>query len=191
MTDELLPKPTRSLLNVLHPDPSPAAAEAAFIVDQRLKATVRRMRGMWVELARDLYRFHQGELWRDLGAESFEKWLGDPELDLERRWVYDVMAMYKQLVVDRGVEVSRLQELQVSKVREVVPAIRRGLVTVEEALEDATELRRADLEIKYRGRASDGVTAGPDQSTAVRTEREPEWKKCSCCGSMIQTTPTD
>jgi hypothetical protein len=172
-------------------DPSLAAAAAAHEVDQRLKANVRRMRGMWVELARDLYRFHESRLWADLGYETFEAYLADPELELERRWVYDSMAMYKQLVVERGVDPSRLQELQISKVREVLPAIRRELVTLDEALDDATTLRRVDLEQKYRGAASDGRTAGPDTGTEVRTEREPVWRRCEHCGSMYQTTPTE
>jgi hypothetical protein len=82
-----------------------------------------------------------------------------------------------------------LKVMKISKVREVLPAIRRELVTVTEALEDATQLRRVDLEAKYRGAASDGHTAGPDTSTTVRTEREPEWRRCEACGSLLRVTP--
>lgn len=187
MTDELHPAPLSAVLA----EPTEAAARHAYQVDQQIRANLKRMRGMWVELAHDLYAFHQARLWRDLGYESFEKWLADPGVEIERRWCYDLMATYEQLVVERGVEPSRLQELAVSKVREVLPAIRRGMVTVEDGLNDAAELRRPDLEARYRGAASDGRTAGPDTSTAVRTEREPEWRRCSCCGSMIQVTPTE
>lgn len=176
----------RTLLEVLEPD---AAAQAAHEIDQRVRSTLKTMRGMWVQLARDLHRFNRSELWRDLGADSFEQWLADPELDLERRWVYNLISVYEQLVVRRGIDPSRLQELQVSKVAEVLPAIRRELVTVEEALSDAETLRRVDLEQRYRGKASDGRTAGPDTSSTIRTELEPVWETCPHCGSRYQVTP--
>lgn len=176
----------RALAEVLDPA---AAAEVAFKLDQQLRANVRRLRNMWIELARDLHRFHQAELWRDLGFKTFEEWLADPGLELERRWVYEHMAMWEQLVVQRGVDPSRLQGLQVSKVREVLPALRRGQVTVEEALTDAEQLRRPELELRYRGSGTDGRTAGPDTSTSIITEREPVWKLCNCCGSRYLASP--
>lgn len=172
-------------------DPSPAAAAAAREVDERLKANVRRLRGMWVEIARDLHQFHQARLWHDLGYATFEVWLQDPDLDLERRWVYDAIAMYHQLVIERGIDPSRLQEMHISKVREIMPAIRREQVDVEEALADAETLRRVDLEQKYRGAASDGRTAGPDTSSEIRTASEPVWRRCPHCGQMYQTTPAE
>lgn len=189
-----MPENGRPLVEVLDPDQAiPAEQQAraayAFAVEQGLKANVRKLRGMWVDICRDLYRFHQAQLWRDLGHQSFEHWLADPDLELERRWVYDQMAIYEQLVVQRGVDPERLKQLQVSKVREVLPAIRRGLVTLDEGLTDAGELRRSDLELRYRGKASDGVTAGPDTSTIVRTEDEPEWQRCKCCGSLVRVAP--
>jgi hypothetical protein len=181
--------PARSLDAVLRGEPTEETAALAHAVDQRIKDRIKVMRRTWIGLMGDLYEFHQGELWRDLGYAGFEAWLADPEVELERRYVYDLIAMHHQLVVERGVDPSRLQELKISKVREVLPAIRRGLVTVDEGLQDAEQLRRSDLEERYRGKSSDGVTAGPDTSTAVRTESEPEWRRCQCCGSLIRVNP--
>ena len=170
---------------VLPPEPSPAAAEVAFAADQRIRAKVRQMRGLWVEIAAELYEFHRQQLWRGLGHDSFDAWISDPEFegDLGRRWAYDLIAVHTQLVVDRGVDPSRLQRLHVSKVREVLPAIRRGQVQLEDALGDAETLSRPDLEIRYRGVASSSPVAGPDGTTAVDTRAEPEWVVCGCCGS--------
>lgn len=169
------------------------AAKAAYDVDQRVRATLRQMRSMWVQVAGELHSFNRSKLWQDLGHESFEHYLMELELEFElsRRWVYNSIALWEQLVVQRGVEPSRLQQLQISKVSEVLPAIRRGQVTVDDALEDAEQLRRPDLELKYRGAASDGHTAGPDTSSAIRTEREPVWKVCQCCGSRYMAQPTE
>jgi len=170
-------------------EPSEAAARHAYEVAQRIKGRVLALRQTWIMLAEDLWEFHQAKLWADLGYENFEQWLAEPEVELGARYVYDLLAMWQQLVVQRGVEPSRLQELQVSKVREVLPAIRRGIVTVDEGLSDASTLKRSDLEERYRGKSSDGYTAGPDTSTEVRTEQEPQWTRCRCCGSLIRVTP--
>lgn len=166
-------------------DPSPAAAEEAHQVDQRIRLKVRQMRGLWVELAAELHDFHERKLWRALGHDSFEAWLNDPEFegDLGRRWVYELIAVYEQLVVERGVDPSRLQRLHVSKVREVLPAIRRNQAPLDDALSDAETLNRSDLEIRYRGVASSAPVAGPDGTTQVDTRAEPEWVTCGCCGS--------
>jgi hypothetical protein len=118
-----------------------------------------------------------------------DAYLMDPDVELERRYAYDLLAMHRQLIVDRGIDPSRLQELQISKVREVLPAIRRGMVTVDEGLADAASLTRPDLEERYRGKASDGVTAGPDTSSVVRTAAEPEWKRCPTCGGLTRVQP--
>lgn len=166
-----------------------AAARLAFAADRLIKNKILAMRQTWISLMGDLYEFQKAELWRDLGHRSFEAWLADPEVELERRYVYDLISMHQQLVVDRGIDPSRLQELKVSKIREVMPAIRRGIVTVDEGLEDAARLTRSDLELRYRGKASDGVTAGPDTSTEVRTEQEPEWRRCPSCGSLTRVMP--
>jgi hypothetical protein len=182
VSDEL---PARPLATVVR-EPTEATAALAHAVDQRIKGKILAMRRTWISLMGDLYEFHQGELWRDLGYTGFEAWLDDPEVELERRYVYDLIAMHHQLVVERGVDPSRLQQLKISKVREVLPAIRRGLVTVDEGLEDAEQLRRSDLEDRYRGKSSDGRTAGPDTSTEVRTAEEPEWRRCRCCGSLTR-----
>lgn len=182
--------PARTLNAALR-EPTEATAALAHVVDQRIKGKIMGLRRGWISLMGDLYEFHQGELWRDLGYPGFEAWLADPEIELERRYVYDLIAMHHQLVVERGVDPSRLQQLKISKVREVLPAIRRGIVTVEEGLGDAEQLRRSDLEERYRGKSSDGVSAGPDTSTEVRTSEEPEWRRCRCCNSLIRVTPED
>jgi hypothetical protein len=168
-------------------DPSPAAAAAAHDVDQRIRGNVRRMRGMWVELAEDLTRFHRAEQWRDLGHTSFEAYLADPGLELNRRWVYNLIAAYQQLVIDRGVDAERLKHIHVSKATEILPALRRDQVTVEEALSDAETLTKDDLVTRYRGTASS--TPGRVEPSQLEPEREPSPRhtaRCPTCGQTIR-----
>lgn len=147
------------------------AAAHAYDADQQIRVTVRKMRGLWVQLAEQLYRFHRAQLWRDLDFDTFEAWLEDPELELERRWVYQLIDLYQTLSVERQVPIAQLEALHVSKVREVLPAIRRGQVEIETALSDAGTLTRRDLELRYRGLVS-GTPGRPDVDSVMRTERE-------------------
>lgn len=160
-------------------------AKAAFEVEQRILGCIQAIRSAWVTLAADLFQFQQADMWRDLGHRSFEEWLAGPDIDLERRYVYSLIAMHRELVVNRGVEPARLEPVPVSKVGDVLPAIRRGQVSVEEALSDAQTLGREDLRIKYTGTAS--PTPGtPDTGTQVHTDSEPRFGICHACGSRYQ-----
>lgn len=175
--------------------PSEAAAAAAHEIDQRIRRTVRAMKGAWVQLAGELYRFNRSGMWRDLGYETFEEYLEQPDLELRRRWVYELIGMYEQLVIERDVPAERLSELNSSKVREVLPAVRRGRVTLAQAFSDAETLSRPDLQERYRGLTSmpdpvidparEPVTRGPtpaapasSSAEAIRSERVP----CEHCG---------
>jgi hypothetical protein len=144
---------TRLRVSDLAPIPpeQQAAATAAHQMDRHIRETVARMKGLWVELAEGLYHFRAGEMWKDIGYPTFESWLADPEVELERRWVYKLTDAYKYLVIEWGVDRERVQQLHISKVNEVLPAIRRGQVQLEAALADVESLNRADLEIQYRG----------------------------------------
>lgn len=162
-----------------------AAAQAAHEMDQTIRRIKRQITGLWVELAEALYHFRTGQMWRDIGYDTFEQWLADPQVELERRWVYKLTDAYRTLVIEEGVPRERVERLQVSKVNEVLPAIRRGQVDLETALSDAETLGRSDLEIRYRGLHS-STPGQPDTSSRVETEHEPELAVCPTCGSTYR-----
>lgn len=157
-------------------------ANAAFEVEQRIRGNVRAMRGLWVRLAEDLFKFHDLEMWRDLGHSSFEEWLASPDIELERRWVYELVGMWRELVVKRHVDPAALEPVQVSKVREVLPAIRRGMVDVDDALADCETLGRDDLRTKYAATGA-GTSGQPGPNGALDAAAEPEFAICHACGS--------
>jgi hypothetical protein len=163
------------------------AAEVASNMDQHIRMTLRRMKGLWVELAEALHHFRAGEMWKDIGYPTFESWLADPEVELERRWVYKLTDAYRYLVIEWGVDRERVQRLHISKVNEVLPAIRRGQVQLEAALADVESLSRGDLEIQYRGlHSSMPGSATAATSTTIETSEEPEWATCPTCGSTYR-----
>lgn len=158
-------------------------ANAAFEVEQRIRGNVRAMRVMWIRLAEDLYKFQELEMWKDLGYTGFEVWLASPDIELERRWVYELIGMWRDLVVRRHVDPAALEPVQVSKVREVLPAIRRGAVGIEDALADCEVLGRDDLRRKYAavGAGTVGQNGGPN--APLDADAEPTFAICHSCGS--------
>jgi hypothetical protein len=162
-------------------------ATAAHQMDQDIRRIKAQITGLWVQLAEKLYHFRAGEMWRDLGISSFEAWLADPGVELERRWVYKLTDAYKFLVIEQGVDRERVERLKISKVNEIIPALRRGQVDLETALSDAETLGRNDLEIKYRGVHS-STPGQPATGTAVETDYEPEMAICPTCNRPYRRT---
>lgn len=145
-----------------------AAAERAWELEERIKRSCRTLRQEWASLAASLYAFSKARYWQNLGYETFEAWLRSPEIEIGRRHAYLLIEAYRELVVERGVTEAVLATAEVTKVREVLPAVRRGEATAEQALADCRSLSREDLAIKYRG----------------GEEHEPtRWEVCSACGS--------
>lgn len=161
-------------------------AKAAFEVEDRIRNNVRHMRGLWVRLAEDLFKFHELEMWRDLGHGGFEEWLASPDIDLERRWVYELIGMWRELVVKRHVAPEQLMPVQVSKVREVLPAIRRGAVDIGDALADCESLPRNDLREKYSGVGAGTIGQNGGPTAPLDATTEPEYAICHACGSRYQ-----
>jgi len=180
----IVPDPS---IEVLPPDESPeaVAGREAWTVDQRIKQIKKATESLYVELAHSLYEFHEGEMWATLGYESMTEYFSDPDVQLDPRWAYNLIAIYRQLVVERGVDENRLKDLEVSKVTEALPAIRRGQVSVDEAFADIKALSKRDLKLKLSGRASE-TPGQPDTGTTISTESEPEWAVCPSCGSRYQ-----
>jgi hypothetical protein len=166
-------------------------ANAAHEMDQEIREIKRQMKGLWVALAEKLYHFRAGEMWKEIGYPTLQSWLDDPEVDVERRWMYKVTDAYYFLVLEWGVPRDRVEQLRISKVNEVLPAVRRGQVQLEAALSDVESLSRADLEIQYRGlHSSDPGSAVAATSTVIETDQEPAWATCPTCGSTYRRRAT-
>lgn len=157
--------------------------ESAYRLEEQIVVAIRDLRMSWVELARLLYEFHVAEGWQQLGYEQVGQWLASPDIELPRRLFFDLTAMWRELVVERGVSAAALGKADMTKVKDVLPAIRRGISSPEDALADAEALSRTDLRDKYRGSvlASDG--SPQDQPIEADTFH---YERCQACGSRIR-----
>jgi hypothetical protein len=169
-----------------------ALADAAHQMDREIREIKRQMESLWVLLAERLYHFRVGEMWKDIGYPTLQSWLDDPGVEVERRWMYKITDAYRFLVIEWGVPLERVKRLKISKVNEVLPAIRRGQVELEAGLSDAETLRRDDLEVQYRGlHSSMPGSAVAATSPVIETEEEPEWATCPTCGSSYRRRARD
>jgi hypothetical protein len=118
-------------------------------------------------LAELLYDFYEAKGWEAFGVESFNEWIADPELGLPRRsYLYDLIAIWRELVVRRSVQPAGLVELDATKVAVVLPALRSGRVAWRDAKADCRALSRSDLREAY----------GTPQ-----TSQDDAWTACPTC----------
>ena len=135
-----------------------------------------------VRIAADLYAFSERELWRPAGYESFNAFLADPDVELPPSTGHHLVAAYRQLVVERGLSAQRLEGVELSKVKEILPALRRGHVDADQALADVEALSWRDLRQHYRHLTarSPGEPDPPLEATD-----EPVWSTCPACGQRF------
>jgi hypothetical protein len=132
-------------------------------------AQVAGQRASWVPLAARLAEFHAGEGWLALDYESFNEWLGQPEISLSRSNAYELMSAWRELAIEREVDPKRLAGLDLSKLTVVLPAVRDGM-DVEEALSACETLSRSDLRAEFQS---------PEHA---------EYRVCEACGSKVKVT---
>ena len=159
-----------------------ALTDEAFALERRIKAawTATNVAG-WA-LAEALYDFHERGAWRLVGYDTLEDFLGQPELGISRSAFFRAVQLWRDLVIVREIPAETLAPIELTKVAEVAPAIRKGEVVAEDALDDAAGLSRSDLRIKY-GRSPGAGTQKPDDSVPLAAEQEPARVRCNVCGS--------
>lgn len=149
-------------------------------IDLRVRRTVRDLRHAWVRLAQDLHDMQQG-LFKSIGYDTFEEWLADPEVDIERRWAYQLSATWRELVVNLKLPADRIRQLEPAKIQEVLPAVRRGLVDVQDALADVEALSRSDLRERYAS-----IRSGTEPTMSADAASTPHFAVCDKCGSRYR-----
>lgn len=148
----------------------PLSADEAFSLQEQVVEQVAGQRSSWVALAARLASFHSGRGWTALGIESFNEWLGQPEISLARAEAYAMIAAWRELVEEREIDPERLGALDISKVAVVLPAIKEGRVSVDQALADCEVLSRSDLRGEYQSKDA------------------AEYRLCEACGQRVKVT---
>jgi hypothetical protein len=166
--------------------PEEIAAEKADVIHGNIVECVHRAAEATYELAHWLYTFQTERMYEALGYDSFNAYVSDPDTEVGVRWANELVAIYKQLVIDKGVPLEELKQLQVSKVSAVLPAVRREQVSWEQAKADVQALPKQGLLDKYSGRTTGGR---PDTDSRIRTEEEPSLAECPVCKRVGRIDP--
>lgn len=163
----------------------PASVKKAQATEKKILSGCEAIRTVWIALAGQFYDFFEGKMWTDLGCETFNEWLGQPQIELGRTQVYGLIEAYREFVIERDVDPAELGGFDHSKLTVVLPAVRSGEVTLEEALSDCESLSRSDLRAKYQGelpeKTGEGAGAGGKQ----------ELVQCVDCGKMREADATE
>jgi hypothetical protein len=126
-----------------------ARAKAMFALVEDIKAGLRAGReAMWV-VAKGLHEFDEQSGWTALGYEKLGEWLADPDIGMTRSTFYRLVQVYRELVVRRQVSTEHLATLDVSKVQIVLPSVKSGTASLDDALDDVQALGAKDLREKY------------------------------------------
>ena len=163
-----------------------ASASTAFNLEQRIKQTALVAHASWWALSELLYEFHEGGYWADLGHDSLDAFLAQPDIGISRSQFFKQSKTWRDLVIVKEIAPEKLKDLEPSKVREVVPAIMRGEVEPEKALTDAEELSFRDVVIRYRPeeQGKHGARDAP-----LDASQEPQRIQCKVCGSWYTPKP--
>jgi hypothetical protein len=134
---------------VLEPQVSESRVERAERLDREIVAGIRAIRMAWVLLAEFVYQFHDERGWETLGYETLNAYLAEPHRDIKRRQFFRLVELHREFVIERGVSPLVLAEIDVSRMIELLPAIRDGNVSVDELLETARTCTSRELRRRY------------------------------------------
>lgn len=101
--------------------------------------------------AQACHRLSREQAWVDLGFATLKEYLASPEISISRTEFFDLANIWERYIIEGGAEPTRLQVGGTSKLAVPLPALERGDVTVEEALDDVEAMGLRDLREKYRG----------------------------------------
>ena len=121
----------------------------------------------FLELGAALYVFEERKYYLELGYESFNEYLGDPDVDISRRMAYMLKGLHQKFALETPVQPSHQLTAGVSKLEMIRPHVEGD--NVEELVNMAMTLSRSDLKIELIRKFGDGDP--------------PEWCLCPECGA--------
>jgi hypothetical protein len=129
---------------------------------------------LW-RMAEMAHELHAANAWRALGYDTLEAFCGDPEVKFSRSSFLRLVRLWEEYVVVRKVPHAELQGVPSGDADEVLPAIKRGDISVERGLDMARGLSRSDIRAEL---------AAPNEG--LDATREPVRVQCPTCNSVVR-----
>jgi hypothetical protein len=128
----------------------------------------------FLELGRIFKEIRDNKLYRQLDHQTFDSFLGCPEISFRRSTAYALIRVYEVFVEKLKVNQELLAQVGRAKLQTIIPVVEKN---VEEWIYKAKELSRSDLQDEVR--VTLGETLGevvkskPQDATLASTERHP------------------
>src|SRR3990167_4934968 len=90
---------------------------------QKILSIARSLNSGAILLGKELYELQENKEYSALGYDTFEAYLGMPELSFKRKTAYVLMAIYRTFVLQLGYEPDRVSEAEWSKLSLIMPIL--------------------------------------------------------------------
>ena len=137
----------------------------AYEMEKRLKAALRLTRRSLMDVCAACHDISRNHAYEALGYETLAEFLAQPEIGMARSEFFLAAQIHDVFVLEHGIDPDRLAEAGMAKLGVVLPKVKEGDISVEEAVEDATSMATRDLREEYR----------PNE---VRSDRTPGCSRC-------------
>jgi hypothetical protein len=124
---------------------------------EQLTLGLRKGREAAWQVAEAVSLFYEERGWELLGYDSLPEWLAQPEISMPKTTFYRYRDIWNTMKA-RQVDASTLARLDQSKMAIVLPALRKGRVSTQDAIADVEALAASDLREKYVQPRDMGIT---------------------------------
>jgi len=107
------------------------------------RAAVWRLAECWFEL-------DERRGWKHLGYETLGEYVGSPEVAYSRTSFDYLVRLWRQFYAYAKLDRERIETLEWTKAVKVLPALKAGNITAEDAVSDVEVLSKSDLNEKYK-----------------------------------------
>lgn len=98
-------------------------------------------------LGQKLCECQKERLYLQLGYETFEEYLADPEIQvfIKRAWIYELMKAYRVFIQQHNIDIEMLKQIGITKLTVIAPIVNKE--NADELLEQAKTLTVSDLQL--------------------------------------------
>ncbi len=137
------------VVEVIVPQQTQVMAGEAWERHQRIVALRNEFENSFLGLGEELYWFESKKQYKDLGHDTFESYLADPDVDIGRRMAFMLKGVYQTFVLNLKVQPAALLPAGTDKLELLRPHVTEENVT--EWLDKAAALSRSDLRREIAG----------------------------------------
>ncbi len=162
-------------------------AEQAFQIHRDIINLKNTVGGAFILIGQRLKAIKEKELYRflgDGGYDTFESYLGSPELQFERRKAYYLIQIYSTFCENFNIKQEDISDIYWTTLREILPIINKE--NHQDWIEKARTLSRTDLNLEIKE-----FKSGISPTTCNHEWEEITFFRCKNCGERSYVCPTE